>query len=203
MRASRSHALMNQRVTQTGWQQRRLGELIHIKHGYAFKGEYFSDSGSFVVLTPGNFYDDGGFKDKGEKEKRYVGEVPKDFILKRGDLLMAMTEQAEGLLGSSAIVPSNDLYLHNQRIGLVTELDSSRVDRKFLYYLFNTRHVRQQIRGSASGTKVRNAIIVADKTPTTSLNRMVGSSASSLGAQLGKFSTVIHEFPCFVENFTR
>lgn len=139
-----------------GWQSRRLGDLIRIKHGYAFKGEYFSNSGPFVVLTPGNFYDEGGFKDKGDKEKRYVGEVPTDFILKKGDLLVAMTEQAEGLLGSSAIVPASGVYLHNQRLGLVTEIDKSDIDRKFLYYLFNTVPVRQRIRASASGTKVRH-----------------------------------------------
>ena len=138
------------------WSIRRLGELIRIRHGYAFKGEYFSNSGPFVVLTPGNFYDEGGFKDKGDKEKHYIGEVPKDFILKKDDLLVAMTEQAEGLLGSSAIVPSSDYYLHNQRLGLVKEIDPSKTDRKFLYYLFNTRHVRQRIRASASGTKVRH-----------------------------------------------
>src|SRR5437016_1023077 len=130
---------IEQKVSLRGWRETRLGGLIHIKHGYAFKGEYFSSSGPFVVLTPGNFYDEGGFKDKGDKEKHYVGEVPKDFILKKGDLLVAMTEQAEGLLGSSAIVPSSDYYLHNQRLGLVTEIDKTQIDRKFL-----------------SGTKVRH-----------------------------------------------
>jgi type I restriction enzyme, S subunit len=139
-----------------GWAKKRLGELIHIKHGYAFKGEYFSDAGPFVVLTPGNFYDEGGFKTKGANEKFYTGEVPKEFMLSKGDLLVAMTEQAEGLLGSSAIVPADDFYLHNQRLGLVTELDTEQVDRRFIYYLFNTREVRQHIRASASGTKVRH-----------------------------------------------
>jgi type I restriction enzyme S subunit len=144
------------RETGVGWPKKQLGELIHIKHGYAFKGEYFSSSGPFVVLTPGNFFDQGGFKDKAEKEKHYTSEVPNDFILKKGDLLVAMTEQAEGLLGSSAIVPASDYYLHNQRLGLVTAKDPAQTDRIFLYYLFNTPHVRQRIRASASGTKVRH-----------------------------------------------
>ncbi len=147
---------IQQNASGRGWRETRLGELIHIKHGYAFKGEYFSNSGPFIVLTPGNFYDEGGFKDKGDKEKRYVGEVPEDFILNRGDLLVAMTEQAEGLLGSPATVPAINLYLHNQRLGLVTEIDNCQIDRKFLYYLFNTRRIRQQIRASATGTKVRH-----------------------------------------------
>ena len=67
-----------------------------------------------------------------------------------------MTEQGPGLLGSSAIIPEGNLYLHNQRLGLVTDLDESVLDRKFTYFLFNTRGVRAQINSSASGTKVRH-----------------------------------------------
>ena len=67
-----------------------------------------------------------------------------------------MTEQGPGLLGSSAIVPEGNRYLHNQRLGLVTRLDESVLDRKFTYYLFNTKSVRGQISSSASGTKVRH-----------------------------------------------
>ncbi len=139
-----------------GWRRRKLGDLFRIRHGYAFKGEHFASSGPYVLLTPGNFHDEGGFKDKGEKEKHYTGEVPPEYILRRGDLLIAMTEQAEGLLGSSAIVPDSGRYLHNQRLGLITELNEEEVDKSFLYYLFNDRHVRNQIRASASGVKVRH-----------------------------------------------
>jgi type I restriction enzyme S subunit len=89
------------------WPIRALGELFQIKHGYAFKGEYFTGSGDYVLLTPGNFFDEGGFKSKGDKEKFYVGEVPNGYVLKQGDLLIAMTEQAEGLLGSPAIIPES------------------------------------------------------------------------------------------------
>ncbi len=138
------------------WRNCKLGDLLEIKHGYAFQGEYFANAGSHIVLTPGNFYDEGGFKDKGDKEKWYTGPIPFDYILKEGDLIVAMTEQGEGLLGSSAITPCSGLYLHNQRLGLVQIRDQSTADKQFLYYLFNSKPVRQQIRGSASGTKIRH-----------------------------------------------
>jgi type I restriction enzyme S subunit len=67
-----------------------------------------------------------------------------------------MTEQAEGLLGSSALIPRSGVYLHNQRLGLVQILDRKQADQHFIYYLFNSKPVRQQIRGSASGTKIRH-----------------------------------------------
>lgn len=57
------------------WLQRPLNTLVEIKHGFAFKSEYFRDSGSYVLLTPGNFYEEGGYRDRGEKQKYYVGDV--------------------------------------------------------------------------------------------------------------------------------
>jgi type I restriction enzyme, S subunit len=77
-------------------------------------------------------------------------------VLKERDLVIAMTEQGEGLLGSSALIPSDGRYLHNQRIGLIENLDERRLDKGFLFHLFNTPEVRGQIRASASGGKVRH-----------------------------------------------
>jgi type I restriction enzyme S subunit len=144
---------MNQ--TPQGWETHKFGELFNVKHGYAFKGKYFSDNGKHIVLTPGNFYEEGGFKPK-SKEKYYTGDFPYEYLLSEGDLLVAMTEQAKGLLGSSALIPKNDVFLHNQRLGLITHVDTENLDKKFLYYLFNTYDVRAQIQSTASGTKVRH-----------------------------------------------
>lgn len=140
----------------TGWRERRLGDLFKIKHGFAFEGKYFATSGPFVLLTPGNFYEKGGFDPREGKEKFYDGPVPDGYILERGDLLVAMTEQAEGLLGSSALVPESGLYLHNQRLGLVCDLDEEQIDKTYLYYLLNSKGVRAQIQATATGTKVRH-----------------------------------------------
>src|SRR2546425_5137353 len=109
------------------WKTHKLGELVRIKHGFAFKGEYFSTSGDYIVLTPGNFHDVGGFKLK-DPEKYYVGPIPEDFLLKRGDLVIVMTEQAEGLLGSPAFIPESNRFLHNQRLGLVTPVHDDQLD---------------------------------------------------------------------------
>lgn len=138
------------------WREFTLGDAIHIKHGFAFKSQYFTDEGQYIVLTPGNFNEKGGFRLRPNKDRAYVGDIPKNFILTEGDLIVAMTEQGPGLLGSSALIPESDRFLHNQRLGLIDTLDSSKVSKRFLYYLFNTEIVRGQINGSASGTKVRH-----------------------------------------------
>jgi type I restriction enzyme S subunit len=138
------------------WREIRLGSAIHIKHGYAFKSQHFAESGKYVVLTPGNFKEEGGFRLRPGKDRAYTGDFPEDFVLSEGDLIIAMTEQGPGLLGSSALIPEPDRFLHNQRLGLVDGIDSSKLRKHFLYYLFNTRSVRAEISGSASGTKVHH-----------------------------------------------
>jgi type I restriction enzyme, S subunit len=132
-----------------------LGELVRIEHGFAFKGEFFAESGRQILLTPGNFHEKGGFRPRPGKDRYYTGEFPERYVLERHALIVAMTEQGEGLLGSAALIPDAETYLHNQRIGRVKERREL-ADRRFLYYLFNTDHVRRQIRNSSSGTKVRH-----------------------------------------------
>lgn len=100
-----------------GWKKTNLSGFINIKHGFAFKSEYFREAGNFILLTPGSFYETGGFRDQGIKTKYYDGDIPESYLLSKDELLVAMTEQAEGLLGSTLLVPKSGIYLHNQRLG--------------------------------------------------------------------------------------
>jgi type I restriction enzyme S subunit len=140
------------------WQQSPLRELCDIKHGFTFKSKYFTSKGDYVLLTPGNFYESGGYRDRGEKQKYYDGPIPNGngFVLKGGDLLVAMTEQAAGLLGSPILVPESVRFLHNQRLGLVIKKPHVPWINEFFFYVFNLRRVRAEIHDSASGVKVRH-----------------------------------------------
>ena len=139
-----------------GWEKSDLTHLITIKHGFAFKSEFYSDKGQYVLLTPGSFYETGGFRDQGSKTKYYIGDIPDGYILSQGDMLLAMTEQAEGLLGSALFVPENNRYLHNQRLGLVQILNQEKVCKDFLYLFFNSPSIRKQITEQSTGTKVKH-----------------------------------------------
>ena len=133
----------------------KLGECLQVKHGWAFKGEFFATRGTQCLLTPGNFYEKGGFKPNSGKERYYTGSFPREYVCHKGDLIVAMTEQVAGLLGSTAIVPEDDKYLHNQRVGLVT-CNENKLHKLFAYYLFMTKSVRDQLERSSSGTKVKH-----------------------------------------------
>jgi type I restriction enzyme, S subunit len=141
-----------------GWKKAKLGEYFRIKHGFAFKGEFFADEGPYILLTPGNFNPDGGIKLKGEKEKYYTGDFPSEFLLKRGDFLIVLTDliQNAPILGSPAFVKGDNKFLHNQRLGKITDLNDSKIYPLFLYYLFNSTKVRDQIKASATGATVKH-----------------------------------------------
>ena len=140
----------------TEWREVELGSGLAVHHGFAFKGEYFVDDGELIVLTPGNFIESGGFKPKSGKEKYYDGPVDDRYLLSRGDVIVAMTEQAHGLLDSTATIPRDETYLHNQRIGLLEITDPAILDLRFVYHLMNAPMVRHQIQATATGSKVRH-----------------------------------------------
>ena len=140
------------------WVSLKLGEVIDIKHGYAFKSEFFTDSGQYVLLSPGNCHEEGGLKLKGDKEKFYSGEFPPEYLMSEGDMLVVMTDliNTAPILGGAFIIPENNRFLHNQRLGSIKIIDDLRIDKGFLYYLLNSHNYRAQIRGSASGATVRH-----------------------------------------------
>ena len=139
------------------WEKKRLGDLINIKHGYAFKGEYFSEDGPGpLLLTPGNFAIGGGFKEN--KPKYYLGSVPDEFKLKPGDLVVTMTDlsKAGDTLGYPAIIPFGPEYLHNQRTGLVSVKSFDEIDKLFLFYALRTLEYRGHVLAGATGSTVRH-----------------------------------------------
>ena len=138
------------------WEVHKLGDFFQIKYGFAFDGNFFKSAGEFILMTPGHFDEEGGFREQGDKTKYYTGPLPEGYLLENGDLIVAMTEQKSGLLGSAAFVPESNRYLHNQRLGLIVGLDSTRLHRRFLYYVFNTPHLRLEVAKTSTGSKVKH-----------------------------------------------
>lgn len=137
----------------------QLGDLITIKHGFAFKGEYFSEKPThYQLVTPGNFAIGGGFQLG--KGKFYSGPIPEDYILQTNDLIVTMTDLSKqaDTLGFAAKVPKTEgtTWLHNQRIGLVQVKKDSKLLPEYLYYLMRSNRYRQNIVASATGSTVKH-----------------------------------------------
>jgi len=134
-----------------------LGDLLRVKHGFAFAGSGFGvDADRPQLVTPGNFAVGGGFQSS--RVKSFEGEFPSSYVLNPGDLVITMTDlsKAGDTLGLPAIIPSGQVYLHNQRVGLVQIKDHDRVSSRFLNFYLRTDAYRSYILGTASGSTVRH-----------------------------------------------
>ena len=139
------------------WKRYKLGELLSIKHGWAFKSENYVKDSKTALVTLRNISEDSRFVFDADKTTYYGGEYPEEYMLSEGDLIIPLTEQVIGLLGNSAFVPLfNDIkFVLNQRVGKVQE-KHEKIDKIFLKYLLSTTTVRTQMEYRANGTKQRN-----------------------------------------------
>jgi type I restriction enzyme S subunit len=139
------------------WIKAQLADLIEIRHGFAFQGEYFSSDGpGDLLVTPGNFSIGGGFQ--WGKPKYYFGPVPVGYVLSPGDVIVSMTDLSkEGdTLGYSAVVPTSDMrLLHNQRIGKVV-MRNEKSDLSFVHWLLRTPSYRNEVLASCTGSTVKH-----------------------------------------------
>lgn len=170
-----------------GWEPVTLSWLINVKHGFAFKGEYFSkEPTKDILLTPGNFHIGGGFK--ADKFKYYSGPIPNGYILSENDILVTMTDLSKeaNTLGFPALVPETDdnRFLHNQRIGKI-EIINDKAGKMFLYQCLRQKKYRDEILSSATGTTVKHT------SPTKILAHVVSFSGGHAEAT---FETMIKLF---------
>ncbi len=78
-----------------------------------------------------------------------------EFVLKKGDIITPLTEQVAGLLGETARIPEDDLYIQSGDIGLVTP-KPGKLDPNFAYYLLPSPSVKYQLGAAAQQTKIRH-----------------------------------------------
>jgi type I restriction enzyme S subunit len=141
------------------WEVKKLGEITKLKNGYAFSSDFFSDSGP-IVITPGNFKLEGGLTFSDRNTLRYSGNITKEMQFKNGDLLIVMTDLTPNcnLLGKPGIVNSEEVILHNQRIGKIS-LTSKLVNQDYLYWFFVSELFSKRMKETATGSTVRHTSV--------------------------------------------
>ena len=135
----------------------RLGELVDVTRGASLSGEYYSTNGEYIRLTCGNFdYRNNCFKENTSKDNLfYTGEVREEFLLEKDDIITPLTEQAIGLLGTTARIPESGKYIQSQDVALV-KCKAGKIDPAFCYYLISSKLVRNQLSAAAQQTKIRH-----------------------------------------------
>ena len=135
----------------------KLGDLIEVTRGMSLPGEFYSTEGKYIRLTCGNFdYVNNSFKEnKSKDDLYYVGKIKPEFIMEKGDIITPLTEQAIGLLGSTAIIPESGKYIQSQDVAKVT-CKKGMIDHDFAYYLIPSKCVKEQLSAAAQQTKIRH-----------------------------------------------
>lgn len=147
------------------WPCQPLSIFISVKHGWAFKGDFFSEDSTSgpQLLIPGNFTEFGWFDFSSERNKHYTGEFPADYRLVQGDLLLLMTDLTPSakLLGAPGMVESSWPLLHNQRLGKVVVNEfigpSEKLFKEYLHFFFMSEVFRRQVRAQSAGSTVSHS----------------------------------------------
>ena len=135
----------------------KLGEILEVKRGASLSGEFYATEGKYIRLTCGNFdYRNNSFKENKSKDNLfYIGEFKPEFLMKEGDIITPLTEQAIGLLGSTAIVPESNKYIQSQDVAKIV-CKEDLLDKNFAFYLMSSTWVKQQLSVAAQQTKIRH-----------------------------------------------
>lgn len=196
----------------------KLGELIEVTRGASLCGYFYAASGKYIRLTCGNFdYRNNCFKENTSKDNLfYTGELKEEFLLKKGDLITPLTEQAIGLLGSTAWIPESGKYIQSQDIAKIT-CKEELLDKRFAYYLISSDMVKRQLSAAAQQTKIRHTSpdkikdctvwlpplpeqkkigqLLSDIDRKIALNRAINHNLEAMAKQLYDYWFVQFDFP--------
>ena len=135
----------------------KLGEILDVTRGASLSGEFYATEGKYIRLTCGNFdYQNNCFKENKSKDNLYyVGNFKPEFLMEKGDIITPLTEQAIGLLGSTAIIPESGKYIQSQDVAKIV-CKENLLDKDFAFYLISSNVIKQQLSAAAQQTKIRH-----------------------------------------------
>lgn len=138
------------------WKEYRLGDVISIAGGFAYKGNLIGEGDNFL-LSMGCVSFSENFLDKGARQ--YAGECPERFYAFPGDIVLATRQQSDNLpiLGMPAIIPTK-YEGHKIIVGANlyrVDIKDKSFSNRYLYWLLKTPSYVNHIRSCQSGTTVR------------------------------------------------
>jgi len=126
-----------------GWEKNRLESICDYKNGGSFENNLV-ENGKYNLITLNSVDITGNLKDV----HKTVGSA--DWYLQKNDIVMVLSDVAHGnFLGLVDIIPENDKYVLNQRMGLLRKKDDS-VDLKFLRAYINKSQYYFKLHGQGS-----------------------------------------------------
>jgi restriction endonuclease S subunit len=135
----------------TNWQTKKLGEVVQIQNGFAFKSSEYIDAGYFVMRITN--VQDGVIELNDPKYIKESGKSFGGFILHEDDILMSLT----GNVGRIGVVKKEHLpAVLNQRVARLKAYDINQLDRDFLYYFLRSPEFFGEVVGGGKGMAQQN-----------------------------------------------
>ena len=125
------------------WEEEKLGNICDYKNGKTYE-EFICENGQYNLISLNSIGIDGKLK----KEHKKVN-VCDDFLIK-GDLIMVLSDVAHGnFLGLTDIIPTDNIYVLNQRMGALRRKVDIDVEWLSKYINYNQRYFKLHGQGSS------------------------------------------------------
>jgi type I restriction enzyme S subunit len=131
------------------WESGRVGDLIRILSGFAFKSSSFVESGKYRLITIKGVQDGYLELTNSDRIDELPEQMPEFCKLQIGDILLSLT----GNVGRCCLVDTTYLLL-NQRVAKLHPIKER--DKAFTYFLFRQPQIKQILEEMAKGTAQAN-----------------------------------------------
>ncbi|HLP37051.1 restriction endonuclease subunit S [Lacibacter sp.] len=144
-----------------GWEVKKLGEVIYLQGGYAFKSELFKNVGVPIIRIS----DVGNNKVDTDYSVCYEPfNIPKEFVAKKGDVLIAMSGATTGKIG---IYNYDGIAYINQRVGKFVVLNENETSQEFISHIVRsekfkenlTKEIAQGAQPNISGKQIQSILL--------------------------------------------
>lgn len=144
-----------------GWVKKKLGEVIYLQGGYAFKSNLFTNDGIPIIRIS----DVGNDTVETSNSVCYDPfNIPKEFIAKKGDILIAMSGATTGKIG---VYNDEKIAYINQRVGKFVVLNEHLTSNEFISHVVRsekfkellTKEIAQGAQPNISGRQIESIVL--------------------------------------------
>lgn len=141
-----------------GWEVKRIGDIINTERGISYSTPNIKSGEGVPMLNLATFMPGGGDY-KADGLKHYLGDYPKNKVLKPYELIMCNTQQtaikfATDIIGRAMLVP--DIFdgdvVFSHHVNVIRTTDENM--KYYLLYLFNSDYYHKYISGFTNGTNI-------------------------------------------------
>lgn len=138
-----------------GWKYCKLGEIATFSRGLTYSKKDEAETSDNIVLRSNNVDLSTGklcFDELKYLKSDFI--IPQDKLVKKGSLLMCMSNGSKSHLGKVAFIEQDYNYAFGGFMGLVTPVDF--VDGKYLHYALSSPFYKNFIKELSAGANINN-----------------------------------------------